>query len=210
MRRWIPWIPSTKVSTSAFDHRRRATLPNQGLRMVEVVWVGVRSMGEGQVRKRFLYLYLVTDVSWLFLKNIRSLEFVSKLSCKESLILEVGINILWSIQDMGISWQHLSYKHVVRWSFAPVSADPFAWGWKQITNLSGGEKTLASLSLVFALHHYRQGQQIPSLCWRCCGVLLFSLCSASLLGCNCCNVLDVKCLGKATFAAFCCVCVCYN
>eukprot|EP00438_Fugacium_kawagutii_P033600 Skav205147 [mRNA] locus=scaffold593:158461:160919:- [translate_table: standard] len=28
-------------------------------------------------------------------------------------------------------------------------------GWKQITNLSGGEKTLASLSLVFALHHYR-------------------------------------------------------
>jgi len=44
--------------------------------------------------------------------------------------------------------------------------DPFAEGiafsvrppkksWKQITNLSGGEKTLASLSLVFALHHYR-------------------------------------------------------
>eukprot|EP00929_Paragymnodinium_shiwhaense_P029191 TRINITY_DN16790_c0_g1_i1.p1 TRINITY_DN16790_c0_g1~~TRINITY_DN16790_c0_g1_i1.p1 ORF type:complete len:1458 (+),score=653.66 TRINITY_DN16790_c0_g1_i1:138-4511(+) len=44
--------------------------------------------------------------------------------------------------------------------------DPFAEGinfsvrppkksWKQITNLSGGEKTLASLSLVFALHHYK-------------------------------------------------------
>jgi structural maintenance of chromosome 4 len=44
--------------------------------------------------------------------------------------------------------------------------DPFSEGinfsvrppkksWKQITNLSGGEKTLASLSLVFALHHYR-------------------------------------------------------
>merc|ERR1712151_1104761 len=43
--------------------------------------------------------------------------------------------------------------------------DPFSEGinfsvrppkksWKQITNLSGGEKTLASLSLVFALHHY--------------------------------------------------------
>ena len=31
-------------------------------------------------------------------------------------------------------------------------------GWKQITNLSGGEKTLASLSLVFALHHYRHGR----------------------------------------------------
>merc|ERR1711972_799576 len=44
--------------------------------------------------------------------------------------------------------------------------DPFSEGisfsvrppkksWKQITNLSGGEKTLASLSLVFALHHFR-------------------------------------------------------
>jgi len=44
--------------------------------------------------------------------------------------------------------------------------DPFSEGinfsvrppkksWKQITNLSGGEKTLASLSLVFALHHYK-------------------------------------------------------
>merc|ERR1712203_561942 len=44
--------------------------------------------------------------------------------------------------------------------------DPFSEGinfsvrppkksWKQISNLSGGEKTLASLSLVFALHHYR-------------------------------------------------------
>ncbi|CAK9056930.1 unnamed protein product [Durusdinium trenchii] len=36
-------------------------------------------------------------------------------------------------------------------------------GWKQITNLSGGEKTLASLSLVFALHHYRRGTKL-----RCC------------------------------------------
>mmetsp|Transcript_87519 Transcript_87519/g.194542 ORF Transcript_87519/g.194542 Transcript_87519/m.194542 type:complete len:1508 (+) Transcript_87519:95-4618(+) len=44
--------------------------------------------------------------------------------------------------------------------------DPFSEGinfsvrppkksWKQITNLSGGEKTLASLSLVFALHHFK-------------------------------------------------------
>jgi structural maintenance of chromosome 4 len=46
------------------------------------------------------------------------------------------------------------------------SLDPFSEGvsfsvrppkksWKQITNLSGGEKTLASLSLVFALHTFR-------------------------------------------------------
>eukprot|EP00398_MALV-I-01_sp_L67-1_P000273 gene273-846_t len=44
--------------------------------------------------------------------------------------------------------------------------DPFSEGicfsvrppkksWKQMTNLSGGEKTLSSLALVFALHHYR-------------------------------------------------------
>merc|ERR1711988_599395 len=44
--------------------------------------------------------------------------------------------------------------------------DPFAEGvvfsvrppkksWKHIANLSGGEKTLASLALVFALHHYK-------------------------------------------------------
>jgi len=46
------------------------------------------------------------------------------------------------------------------------SLDPFIDGvsfsvrppkksWKQISNLSGGEKTLASLALVFGLHHYR-------------------------------------------------------
>ncbi|KAL8269993.1 hypothetical protein Esti_006093 [Eimeria stiedai] len=45
-------------------------------------------------------------------------------------------------------------------------ADPFAEGvllsvrppkksWRQIQNLSGGERTLSSLSLVFALHHYK-------------------------------------------------------
>ena len=44
--------------------------------------------------------------------------------------------------------------------------DPFSEGilfsvrpprksWKSISNLSGGEKTLCSLALVFALHHYR-------------------------------------------------------
>jgi structural maintenance of chromosome 4 len=35
------------------------------------------------------------------------------------------------------------------------SVRPPKKSWKQITNLSGGEKTLASLSLVFALHQYR-------------------------------------------------------
>lgn len=46
------------------------------------------------------------------------------------------------------------------------SLDPFSEGivfsvrppkksWKNITNLSGGEKTLSSLALVFALHYYK-------------------------------------------------------
>jgi len=46
------------------------------------------------------------------------------------------------------------------------SLDPFSEGvvfsvrppkksWKHIANLSGGEKTLSSLALVFALHHYK-------------------------------------------------------
>jgi structural maintenance of chromosome 4 len=46
------------------------------------------------------------------------------------------------------------------------TCDPFAEGilfqvrppkksWKNIANLSGGEKTLSSLALVFALHHYK-------------------------------------------------------
>ena len=46
------------------------------------------------------------------------------------------------------------------------SLDPFSEGivfsvrppkksWKNISNLSGGEKTLSSLALVFALHHFK-------------------------------------------------------
>ena len=51
------------------------------------------------------------------------------------------------------------------------SLDPFAEGivfsvrppkksWKNISNLSGGEKTLSSLALVFALHYYKVGGNI--------------------------------------------------
>lgn len=35
------------------------------------------------------------------------------------------------------------------------SVRPPKKSWKNISNLSGGEKTLASLALVFALHHYK-------------------------------------------------------
>ena len=35
------------------------------------------------------------------------------------------------------------------------SVRPPRKSWKNISNLSGGEKTLSSLSLVFALHHFK-------------------------------------------------------
>lgn len=35
------------------------------------------------------------------------------------------------------------------------SVRPPKKSWKKIFNLSGGEKTLSSLALVFALHHYK-------------------------------------------------------
>lgn len=37
----------------------------------------------------------------------------------------------------------------------PFSVRPPKKSWKNITNLSGGEKTLSSLALVFALHYYK-------------------------------------------------------
>lgn len=36
-----------------------------------------------------------------------------------------------------------------------VSVRPPKKSWKKIYNLSGGEKTLSSLALVFALHHFK-------------------------------------------------------
>ena len=35
------------------------------------------------------------------------------------------------------------------------SVRPPKKSWKNISNLSGGEKTLSSLALIFALHHYK-------------------------------------------------------
>lgn len=45
---------------------------------------------------------------------------------------------------------------IVSWLQGIVfSVRPPKKSWKNIANLSGGEKTLSSLSLVFALHHYK-------------------------------------------------------
>ena len=40
-------------------------------------------------------------------------------------------------------------------SLLHCSVRPPKKSWKNISNLSGGEKTLSSLALVFALHHYK-------------------------------------------------------
>lgn len=40
-------------------------------------------------------------------------------------------------------------------SLSHPSVRPPKKSWKKIFNLSGGEKTLSSLALVFALHHYK-------------------------------------------------------
>lgn len=40
-------------------------------------------------------------------------------------------------------------------SFCFFSVRPNKKTWKIISNLSGGEKTLSSLALVFAIHHYK-------------------------------------------------------
>lgn len=52
-------------------------------------------------------------------------------------------------------WVHHSFISTQNfWSFF-FSVRPPKKSWKKIFNLSGGEKTLSSLALVFALHHYK-------------------------------------------------------
>ena len=41
------------------------------------------------------------------------------------------------------------------WPGIVFSVRPPKKSWKNISNLSGGEKTLSSLALVFALHHFK-------------------------------------------------------
>lgn len=51
-----------------------------------------------------------------------------------------------------------SYAHIlsnVTVQVSRFSVRPPKKSWKKIFNLSGGEKTLSSLALVFALHHYK-------------------------------------------------------
>lgn len=50
---------------------------------------------------------------------------------------------------------HLLDKQTFVFCFFFFSVRPPKKSWKKIFNLSGGEKTLSSLALVFALHHYK-------------------------------------------------------
>ncbi len=49
--------------------------------------------------------------------------------------------------------QHSSVRS--SWQLCVSSVRPPKKSWKKIYNLSGGEKTLSSLALVFALHHFK-------------------------------------------------------
>ena len=62
--------------------------------------------------------------------------------------------IFWAThtQDMVYYlWKLLDFNCIILSS----SVRPPKKSWKNISNLSGGEKTLSSLALVFALHHYK-------------------------------------------------------
>lgn len=50
---------------------------------------------------------------------------------------------------------YLLYKTCFLFILYDFSVRPPKKSWKNISNLSGGEKTLSSLALVFALHYYK-------------------------------------------------------
>jgi len=52
-------------------------------------------------------------------------------------------------------WSTISVHGSVLCSVCMCSVRPPKKSWKNISNLSGGEKTLSSLALIFALHHYK-------------------------------------------------------
>jgi RecF/RecN/SMC N terminal domain len=55
-----------------------------------------------------------------------------------------------SVSDL----RHLTV-NLTSMTWCSFSVRPPKKSWKNIANLSGGEKTLSSLALVFALHHYK-------------------------------------------------------
>jgi len=66
------------------------------------------------------------------------------------------LSVVRSCWNNFASWWLLNYlRFAVTNNLCFFSVRPPKKSWKNICNLSGGEKTLSSLALVFALHHYR-------------------------------------------------------
>ena len=63
----------------------------------------------------------------------------------------------WEVGRPGglLQWPVSIYLHIYSVYVCRCSVRPPKKSWKNISNLSGGEKTLSSLALVFALHHYK-------------------------------------------------------
>ncbi len=72
-------------------------------------------------------------------------------------------DVAWSQSDEQFLFEDMLSKDIAGfvvarpnfWRCLYFSVRPLKKSWKNISNLSGGEKTLSSLALVFALHHYK-------------------------------------------------------
>lgn len=65
------------------------------------------------------------------------------------------IHLIPSVRVFSLSRFALIFSRLIIIYFIADSVRPHRKSWKIISNLSGGEKTLSSLALVFALHYYK-------------------------------------------------------
>ncbi|KAG8264860.1 Structural maintenance of chromosomes protein 4 [Homalodisca vitripennis] len=61
---------------------------------------------------------------------------------------------MWQPHQVRGKWGAIT-AHMARLAMICLLLQPPKKSWKNISNLSGGEKTLSSLALVFALHYYK-------------------------------------------------------
>jgi len=66
-----------------------------------------------------------------------------------------NLSNLWSFSSRFCYNYNENNNYCYNYCLPVCSVRPPKKSWKNISNLSGGEKTLSSLALVFALHHYK-------------------------------------------------------
>ena len=71
------------------------------------------------------------------------------------LLKTAPILIIYAFTVLTVSLRNTTLTFITDLACRCCSVRPPKKSWKNISNLSGGEKTLSSLALVFALHHYR-------------------------------------------------------